>query len=365
MFLSFSCLFVPFRAESAAIAPRRASGRHSARAMRARQAGTGGAAKKLVIKPLRAPSLPADFELATWHKLQAAVRAVHEKRPVESSLEELYRAVEDLCTHKMAAATYARLEHECEQHTERALRQLASASSSDPSAFLARVHGAWLDHCQQSLMIRSIFLVLDRTYPLQTAGVRSLWDMGLQHFRHHLLALPDVLVKTVGGVLLHVQRERQGEVIERSLLANLVRMFNALQVYAERFEGPLLEDTAAFYAAEATRLLDACAVGDYLRHVDTRLGDEAGRVHAYLHASTRKPLLAAVHAALLTPHAEALLERGFDALVEEARHADLRLMYSLYSHVGKLRLLKEAWAAHVKARARARVRARACLAPVS
>ena len=123
--------------------------------MRARQANA--APKKLVIKPLRAPSLPADFEHATWLKLEAAVRAVHAKRPVESSLEELYRAVEDLCTHKMAAGTYARLEEECERHTEASLRALVGAAA-EPAAFLAAVHAVWADHCQQSLMIRSIFL---------------------------------------------------------------------------------------------------------------------------------------------------------------------------------------------------------------
>lgn len=37
------------------------------------------------------PQLPANFEEVTWAKLQDAVNAVHEKRPVATSLEELYR----------------------------------------------------------------------------------------------------------------------------------------------------------------------------------------------------------------------------------------------------------------------------------
>lgn len=36
------------------------------------------------------PELPPNFEEVTWAKLQDAVRAVHEKRPVACSLEELY-----------------------------------------------------------------------------------------------------------------------------------------------------------------------------------------------------------------------------------------------------------------------------------
>jgi hypothetical protein len=37
------------------------------------------------------PQLPANFEADTWAKLQAAVQAVHQKQPVATSLEELYR----------------------------------------------------------------------------------------------------------------------------------------------------------------------------------------------------------------------------------------------------------------------------------
>lgn len=33
----------------------------------------------------------------------------------------------------------------------------------------------WLAHCQQMLMIRSIFLFLDRTYVLQNPTVHSIW----------------------------------------------------------------------------------------------------------------------------------------------------------------------------------------------
>ena len=38
----------------------------------------------------------------------------------------------------------------------------------------------WESHCQQISTIRSIFLYLDRTFVIQSAAVRSLWDMGLQ-----------------------------------------------------------------------------------------------------------------------------------------------------------------------------------------
>lgn len=76
-----------------------------------RLAGGGGGAsaasaakKKLTIKPFKkAPALPVAFEEQTWGTLAAALAAVLRKQPTALSREELYRAVEDMCTWKMAA----------------------------------------------------------------------------------------------------------------------------------------------------------------------------------------------------------------------------------------------------------------------
>lgn len=54
------------------------------------------------------PKLPDHFEDRTWEKLQKAIRAVQQKQPIATSREELYRAVEDLCVHKMGANLYER-----------------------------------------------------------------------------------------------------------------------------------------------------------------------------------------------------------------------------------------------------------------
>ncbi len=37
------------------------------------------------------------------------------------------------------------------------------------------------------VMIRSIFLYMDRTYLMQTSGLKSLWDTGLELFRGNVM----------------------------------------------------------------------------------------------------------------------------------------------------------------------------------
>jgi hypothetical protein len=102
--------------------------------------------------------------------------------------------------------------------------------AADPVLFLALMDATWQDHCKQMLTIRSIFLYLDRTYVMQTAGVKSLWDLGLGLFRSHLERGHEVVRKAVTGLLRLLEKERQGESIDRMATKSLLRMFSSLQV---------------------------------------------------------------------------------------------------------------------------------------
>ncbi|CAG8463661.1 232_t:CDS:2 [Dentiscutata erythropus] len=105
--------------------------------------------KKLVIRTLKdKPKLPDNFEEVTWAKLQAAIRAIHNYQPVNDSLEELYKACENLCLHKMADRLYSRLQEECESHLLKEKEKL-DCDNSDDEAFLQVVDQCWQAHCKQ------------------------------------------------------------------------------------------------------------------------------------------------------------------------------------------------------------------------
>ena len=75
--------------------------------------------------------------------------------------------------------------------------------------FCAFSAAIFLHFYPQMLLIRSIFLYLDRTYAFQpTTTVLSLWDMGLLLLRQHLKKCPEVEERTVQGLLRLVEQER-------------------------------------------------------------------------------------------------------------------------------------------------------------
>lgn len=309
-----------------------------------------GSAKKLVIKNLKdKPKLPDNYTDETWQKLKEAVEAIQNSTSIKYNLEELYQAVENLCSYKISANLYKQLRQVCEDHIKAQIHQFRE-ESLDSVLFLKKIDKCWQDHCRQMIMIRSIFLFLDRTYVLQNSMLPSIWDMGLDLFRTHIISDQKVQNKTIDGILLLIERERNGEAIDRSLLRSLLSMLSDLQIYQDSFEQRFLEETNRLYAAEGQRLMQEREVPEYLHHVNKRLEEEADRVITYLDQSTQKPLIATVEKQLLGEHLTAILQKGLNSLLDENRIQDLSLLYQLFSRVrGGVQALLQHWIEYIKA----------------
>uniref|UniRef100_A0A8C6K9U7 Cullin 4B n=1 Tax=Nothobranchius furzeri TaxID=105023 RepID=A0A8C6K9U7_NOTFU len=249
------------------------------------------------------PKLPENYTQETWQKLKEAVEAIQNSTSIKYNLEELYQAVENLCSHKISAKLYKQLRAVCEDHIKAQINHVL---------FLKKIDKCWQDHCRQMIMIRSIFLFLDRTYVLQNSMLPSIWDMGLELFRFYIISDLKVQSKTIDGILLLIERERNGEAIDRSLLRSLLSMLSDLQIYQDSFELRFLEETNRLYAAEGQRLMQEREMPEYLHHVNKRLEEEADRVITYLDQSTQKALIATVEKQLLGEHLTAVLQKGKD-----------------------------------------------------
>ncbi|VTJ83707.1 Hypothetical predicted protein [Marmota monax] len=311
--------------------------------------GGAGGSRKLVIKNFRdRPRLPDNYTQDTWRKLHEAVRAIQGSTSIRYNLEELYQAVENLCSHKVSATLYKQLRQVCEDHVQAQILPFRE-DALDSLVFLKKMDTCWQDHCRQMIMVRGIFLFLDRTYVLQNSLLPSIWDMGLELFRNHIISDKMVQSKTIDGILLLIERERSGEAVDRSLLRSLLGMLSDLQVYKDSFELKFLEETNCLYAAEGQRLMQEREVPEYLNHVSKRLEEEGDRVITYLDHSTQRPLIACVEKQLLGEHLTAILQKGLDHLLDENRVPDLTQMYQLFSRVkGGQHALLQHWSEYIK-----------------
>ena len=342
------------------------------------------------------PKLPSDFEETAWTALAAAVDAVHARAPVGTSLESLYRLVENLCLHGYGDAAYAKLRAKLAARVADAVANLRARTAPDPVLFLAHVDACWSDHCESSRTVRSIFLRLDRAR-VARGGARGVWDLTLWLFRRGLegedptadldradehrvaeragagsnlgggdggnrdpistrddaaAAVPpasslpsDVVAKTVRGVLAVIAKERDGEAIDRARVRRLLRMFSSLGLYARHFERAFLDASAAHYRAEGDARVVADDASEYLRHCETRLAEEEERAEAYLDPSTRRALRAVTETELVERHVSRVLDEGFEGMLRDDRREDLRRLHRLLSRVGAGGRLRDAFAA--------------------
>jgi cullin-4 len=79
-------------------------------------------------------------------------------------------------------------------------------------------------------MICQIFLPLDRGYVLNNPSILSIWDLSLDLFKTHIVKNQTVQTRCVSGLLILIENERNGEIIDRSLVKNLLTMLYKLQV---------------------------------------------------------------------------------------------------------------------------------------
>lgn len=111
--------------------------------------------------------------------------------------------------------------------------------------------------------------------------------MGLDLFRSHIAMNSTVQKRTVDGLLMLIEKERNGDTVDRTLLKSLLRMLSDLQIYQDAFENNFLIATKNLYQAEGQKKMQEFEVPDYLQHVDKRLAEENERLLHYLDPVTK------------------------------------------------------------------------------
>ena len=114
-----------------------------------------------------------------------------------------------------------------------------------------------------------------------------------------------------------IQRERVGEVIDRSLVRSMTQMMADLgqSVYVEDFESPFLASSTDFYRKEASDLMLTSDCPDYLSRAERRLREEQERVKSYLDPVTEPKVTRVVENEMISCQRKALVDMENSGLV--------------------------------------------------
>ncbi|BGP50287.1 hypothetical protein JCM10450v2_006203 [Rhodotorula kratochvilovae] len=311
----------------------------------------------LASKPRAAPaSDPTSLASTALATLTRAVRAIHARppQPVPESLQALYT----LCEAAVASgphtsqALYDRIRLEVERECAQVRRALAEGDvlDGDEERWIARFEDEGRRFADQMLLIRSIFLQLDRTYVLQSPGLLSIWDLGLDLFEHSVLADPTVSSRITSCILQLVARERAGTSIPLPLLrAFLLRLSSfSRTAHTTLFVTPFLSATSAHYTALGTALAAQLGAGAYLARVGDALREEKERVQALGAEELVRAVEGAVEEGMIRTQVVEIAEKDTAAMCAQDRREDLAALYALLRRVDEVRVLRAAFLAYLK-----------------
>jgi len=198
----------------------------------------------------------------------------------------------------------------------------------------------WENHKIMVRWLSKFFNYLDRYY-IPRHHFPPLKDVGVNCFRR--LVYKEVKLSMKMAVLELIDKERDGEKVDRALIKNVTSIFvemglGTMDAYQTDFEADLLEHTSSFYARKATQWIAEDSCPAYLIKAEEYLNSERDRVRQYLHQSTESKLISKVEQQLLEQYEIELLEKensGCAALLIDDKKDDLARMFRLFSAVPK------------------------------
>ncbi|KAL0385768.1 UNVERIFIED_CONTAM: Cullin-3B [Sesamum radiatum] len=100
-------------------------------------------------------------------------------------------------------------------------------------------------------------MYMDRTF-IPSTHKTTVYELGLNLWRDHVIRSSKIQQRLLNILLDLIHKERTGEVINRGLMRNIIKMLTDLgpSVYQEDFEKPFLEVSADFYRAESQEFIE-------------------------------------------------------------------------------------------------------------
>ncbi|KAL9113611.1 MAG: hypothetical protein Q9227_002349 [Pyrenula ochraceoflavens] len=307
-----------------------------------------------------------------WAELSTSIEEIHTQNASALSFESLYRNAYRLVLKKMGDDLHARVvgweetflqdrvRREITQHVTSSIllaalgeADIATAERKDSGErFLRAARGAFATHVICMGMITDVLMYMDRVC-CRDRGRPSIYTTAMDLFRRKVLntAINNTTMLTTMEVLLSVilsmiQLERNGEIIDRTLISGCVEMFERLyesltedentKIYLTVFEPRFLSASANFYSNEGLTLVRTADASTFCKQAKKRLKEEEERCQQTLSMITQPKIQKVVDQELIGRHLQDVIQMedtGVRNMLETERIEDLTNVFELISRV--------------------------------
>ncbi|CAB4312007.1 unnamed protein product [Prunus armeniaca] len=275
-------------------------------------------------------------------KLKKILEGIPEPQFNSEEYMMLYTTIYNMCTQKppndYSQQLYDKYREAFEEYITSTV--LPSLREKHDEFMLRELVKRWANHKVMVRWLSRFFHYLDR-YFIARRSLPALNEVGLTCFRD--LVYREVNANARVAVIGLIDKEREGEQIDRALLKNVIDIFveigmGQMEAYEGDFEAYMLGDSGEYYSRKASNwiLEDSCP--DYMLKAEECLKREKERVSHYLHSSSEQKLVEKVQHELLVVYATQLLDKehsGCRALLRDDKVEDLSRIYRLYNKIPK------------------------------
>ena len=167
------------------------------------------------------------------------------------------------------------------------------------------------------ILIRNIFLYLDRTYLMHSPGQECLWETGLELFRETIMEQSDIKSNVLKQIQVLLQGDRNGEQIQKHVLQSLIRMSKDLSIYFTYFESWIVDCTRVYYKELSCKMMNeftlqkkGSMIANYISIVFDRLESEKLRCDGsfgYLDSCTCPKLISVIDREMIHEHLNGII----------------------------------------------------------
>ena len=269
--------------------------------------------------------------------LRRAITEVQNNNAATLRFEELYRQGYTLVLHKYGDLLYDGVTEVVKEKMLITARNIAG-TTEDLESFLALLGAEWERHKMIMVIIKDIFMYMDKTY-CRNQKKTTVYDMGVTMFRDLVLKQVQIQPVLQKALLDAVEKERHGECIDRQMMKHTLRMLVDCNVqhrgfYEEEFENEFLKSTRDFYKQESQAFLAINTVPDFLKKIEARIAEEEFRADVYIEYNTKKRLCQVIDNEFILTYSMLLIEHatsGVRVLIKENMIEDLSRMYRIFS----------------------------------